>query len=713
VLCEFGRRKLVGVVLELTSAPPDGVSPAKVKPLLSVLGEEPALPSELLTFLRELSTYYLAPVGEVLRLALPALERSEVEHVDPALRDANLHAVGKLVQFAVPVAGAELTPKTSPKARLVLETLKADGAMPLSELEIRHKGARAAVTRLVALGLAIVEKRAREADPFFGELVRDVPPQLNQRQATAVANIVRALAESRPAGFLLEGVTGSGKTEVYLHAVARCLEGNGSAIVLVPEIALTPQLVSRFRARLGDCIAVLHSGLSELERTRMWQRLRRGELRVAVGARSALFAPVSGLSLVCVDEEHDGSFKQEEGVRYHGRDMALLRAHRAGAVCVLGSATPSLASENLVRQGRLERLELPERAHATSTLPEIEVIDLRRFGAGPTGSPLLSLPLHRAIQATLDEKQQTILFLNRRGFAPSLVCEDCGGALVCPNCSVALTFYRSGRERLCCHYCDHVAYAIPVCATCGSRRMLEEGAGTERIESLLARGFPSARIARLDRDVARGLEGETILERMRQGEVDILVGTQMVTKGHDLPDVTLVGVLNADAALTMPDYQASERTFQLLVQVAGRAGRRERPGRVLIQTRTPEHAAIRHAQKHDHASFVREELSQRRDARYPPFVRLIMVRVDALDERLAKSTVEKLVRVVTARPLAGVEVLGPSPAPIERVRNRFRFRFLLRGNKRPPLYEAAHRVANAEVDRRVRVHIDVDPVNML
>jgi primosomal protein N' (replication factor Y) len=714
VLCEFGRRKVMGVVLEVRSEPPADVPSEKLKPLLSILDDEPALSAELLSFLTELGDYYLAPIGEVLRLALPSVERALVGATDRRLLDdARVHAVGKLVQVAVPIAEAVPKAPLTGKAKLVFELLQETGATPIATLEQTHKSARAAVNRLVERGLVRVEQRPRQGDPFFADIARDAPPQLNEHQERATKAIIDALGRGQKAGFLLEGITGSGKTEVYLHAVAECLAQGKSAIVLVPEIALTPQLVGRFRARLGDCIAVLHSGLSEVERTRMWRRLRDGELNVAVGARSALFAPVARLGLLCVDEEHDSSFKQDEGIRYHGRDMALLRAHRADAVCVLGSATPSLLSEALALKGRLTRLVLPERAHHAASLPDVEVVDLRRTGPGPSGSRLLSVTLHRAIEQTLLDKQQSILFLNRRGYAPSLLCDDCGKALVCPNCSVALTAHRSGRQRLCCHYCDYTAFAPPVCAACGSSELSLEGAGTERIESLLASSFPNARIARLDRDVARGLQSEAILDKMRAGEIDILVGTQMVTKGHDLPEVTLVGVLNADALLSMPDYQASERTFQLLVQVAGRAGRAGKRGRVLIQTRNPDHAAIRFALAHDHAAFVRHELAQRREARYPPFVRLIMVRVDAIDEQLAKSTADRLAAWASRQLSAPAELLGPSPAPLERLKNRYRYRFLLRGSGRGPLYEVAHRIKNCDVDRRVRVHVDVDPVNML
>ena len=469
-----------------------------------------------------------------------------------------------------------------------------------------------------------------------------MPPALTEPQARAVDAILAKLDARTPGGFLLDGVTASGKTEVYLRAVARVLERGGGAIVLVPEIALTPQLVQRFRARLGDTIAVLHSGLTDGERHAMWTALRSGALRVAVGARSALFAPVQDLALVCVDEEHDSSFKQEEGVRYHARDMSLLRAHRAGAVAVLGSATPSVASEQLVRAGKLERLRLPDRARRAAVLPKVEIVDLRRVGAGPAGDKLLSLPLHRALERTLAAREQTILFLNRRGFSPSVVCEECGHLLECPNCAVALTVHRSRGERVICHYCDYHSLLPTKCPECHTERLAQEGAGTERIESLLKAAFPEARIARLDRDVAAGLKSEGVLDRMRRREIDILVGTQMVTKGHDLPSVTLVGVLNADAALSIPDFQASERTFQLLVQVAGRAGRGDVPGHVIVQTRNPAHPAIAMAVSHDVAGFVEKELADRRELGYPPFSRIALVRIDATDERVARAEADRL-----------------------------------------------------------------------
>ncbi len=717
VLCEFGRRKVLAVVLSASDEPPADVPLDKVKPLLAVLDDEPALPLELLRFLEELATYYLAPVGEVLRLALPQVERQAVERAgaQQLFEETKAAAVGRMVQVAVREPEVELgDARLRGQAAQVFEALDAAKERPLSELEKEFGNARAAVKRLEALGLVRVERRAREVDPFFDQPVpRDEPKPLNEHQQAAVGAIVEELQSGEAGSFLLDGVTGSGKTEVYLQIVAECLSLEGGVIVLVPEIALTPQLVARFRARFGDEIAVLHSALSDGERTQMWRSLRQGNVRIAIGARSALFAPVSDLRLICVDEEHDNSFKQEEGVRYHARDMAMLRAHRAGALCVLGSATPSLASEALVAKQRMRRLRLPNRAVTGAALPEVTVVNLRNTGPGPSGHRLLSLPLHRELEAVLDQGKQAILFLNRRGFAPSLICEACGSVVQCPNCSVALTLHRSHGGRLRCHYCDYSCPSVERCAQCSARRFSQEGVGTERMEHVLAETFPGARVARLDRDVAAGLASEKILDRMRAGEIDILIGTQMVTKGHDLPNVALVGVLNADAALSLPDYQASERTFSLLVQVAGRAGRSGSSGKVVIQTRNPEHPSIRFAQRHDSRAFIEHELDERKEAHYPPFHRMIMVRLDALNATIAEREAARLAQL--ARQVIGAEgdVLGPSPAPIEKVKNRYRFRCILRSKARAPLYRAAHAIREANVDRRVRLVIDVDPVSML
>ncbi len=719
VLCEFGKRKVLGVVLSLESEPPEGFDVDKIKPLLAVVDEEPALTEELLTFLEALAAYYAAPIGEVLRMALPAVEREQVSgETRDLFQQAKVQTVGRLVQVAVPAPELPEAPLPRGQAKQLLQAVRATPGITVLELLARFSNARAAVKRLERAGFLRLEQQARRRERSWERPTPpDSPKLLNDEQANAVSSVIAALEAAEHASFLLHGVTGSGKTEVYLHAVSRCLELQGGAIVLVPEIALTPQLVGRFRARLGDRIAVIHSGLSNSERQHMWRALRSAELSVVVGARSALFAPVSRLRLICVDEEHDSSFKQEEGVRYHARDMALLRAHRAGAVCVLGSATPSLASEALVRAARVQRLKLPRRAVEGARLPAVEVVDLKVAGPGPGGERLLTLPLYRALQATLEQGQQAILFLNRRGFAPSLICESCGKIVECPNCTVALTLHRSRGERLRCHYCDYAAPLPQQCEECRSQRLSYEGTGTERIEHALTELFPDRRIARLDRDVASGLKSQGVLDRMRRREVDVLIGTQMVTKGHDLPGVALVGVLNADAALSLPDYQASERTFQLLVQVSGRAGRGEVPGRVLVQTRNADHPAIRHALTHDVEAFVEHELGERREANYPPFRRLLMIRIDALDDRLAQDAAERigarLARLCQQYPGDAAELLGPSPAPMLKLRNRYRYRCLMRAKGRRPLFAAARHVLNMEQDRRVRVSVDMDPVSML
>jgi primosomal protein N' (replication factor Y) len=439
---------------------------------------------------------------------------------------------------------------------------------------------------------------------------------------------------------------------------------------------------------------------------------------VAIGARSALFAPVQRLGLIIVDEEHDASFKQEEGVRYHARDMAILRAHRAGAVAVLGSATPSLETFMLVRTGKLGLLELPERAHAAAVLPTIELIDLKRMGPGPTGNPLISLPLHRAIEKTLLAKEQAILFLNRRGFAPSVLCDGCGAILRCKLCSVALTFHRTGGGKMLCHYCDFNCSLPGACSSCGRGRLVLEGLGTEKLEAAIAEGFPAARVARLDRDVARGAEAERILERMRRREIDLLVGTQMVTKGHDLPGVTLVGVINADAALSMPDYRAAERAFQLLVQVAGRAGRSDRPGTVLVQTRDPEHPAISLGARHDVSGFIEHELLDRRELGYPPFARLALLRFEDADEERVMKAAQEMATAANQTPSVRsgqVKVLGPAPAPLARLRGRFRYQLLLRSKDRRPLRACLLGLLplRDRLGARVRIVIDVDPVQMM
>jgi primosomal protein N' (replication factor Y) (superfamily II helicase) len=714
VVCPFGGRRLVGVVLAVR----EGDAPRNARAIAHAGDDQPALPEDLLAFLKDLATYYFAPIGEVVRLALPPVDRDTAREAEEPSLFGEARGIGaRRVQWVAPTSRVEEAGTLRGQAAAILAQVRATGAEPIAKLEERWKGARAAVKRLGEAGLVTVEEREAPRQSLFGAPTeRDVPHDATRAQTDAIAAIAGALSAPRTETFLLHGVTGSGKTEVYLRVIAGARAAGRGSIVLVPEIALTPQLVARFRARFGDDLAVLHSGLTARERHGMWKRLRQGEVDVAIGARSALFAPVRALGLVVVDEEHDPSFKQEEGVRYHARDMAIWRAHRLGGVCVLGSATPSLESEQLVRTGRATKLRLTERARA-QPMPRVEIVDLRRIGAGPTGDKRISMPLYRALEETLRAREQAILFLNRRGFAPSVRCEACGQLATCESCSVALTFHkRAGVVR--CHYCDFETALASRCAKCGAEELTLEGAGTEKLEETLAAAFPEARVARLDRDVARGKKVEAILARMRAREIDILVGTQMVTKGHDLPSVTLVGVVNADAALSIPDFRAGERAFQLIVQVAGRAGRGDAPGRVLVQTWDPEHPAVAFGSRHDVDGFLVRELADRHELGFPPLTRAALVRVDAVDEEEARLACGALARVALAceAARAGVVVVrGPAPAPIARVRNRFRFRVMLRAVDRAPLRAVLVAVdaARASLPRGVRASIDVDPVQLL
>jgi primosomal protein N' (replication factor Y) len=714
-ICPFGSRRMVGVVVGTRRALP----PPRVKAILDVLDREPAIPPDLLAFASDVAQYYFAPIGEVVRLALPPVESKTARALDePSLFGAPSRGIGaRSVQWVVPIAHEASGTKMGAQAAQILAHLRAVGELPVPRLLDLWGNARAAVKRLAELGLVKIEPREQALDPFFtGTEPRDTPPTPTLAQAQAIRQIEDALASQSAATFLLHGVTGSGKTEVYLRAIAKMRAARRGTIVLVPEIALTPQLVARYRARFGNDVAVLHSGLTARERYGMWRRLHDGEVEVAMGARSALFAPVRSLGLI-VDEEHDPSFKQEEGVRYHARDMAILRAFRASAVCVLGSATPSLETEWLTRTGKATKLRLPDRARAQA-MPPVELVDLRRIGAGPTGDKRISLPLHRAIEETLAAQGQTILFLNRRGFAPSVRCAACGDLVACPSCSVALTFHKRAGSVLRCHYCGY-EHALPAsCAKCGMKSLILEGLGTERLEETLSTAFPSARIARLDRDVASGKSVEKVLGRMRAREIDILVGTQMVAKGHDLPHVTLVGVINADAALSIPDFRAAERAFQLFVQVAGRAGRGDSPGRVLVQTYNPSHPSVVFAGSHDVGGFVERELTDRRELGYPPFTRVALVRTDAVAEAQAREACETLARVAHDAASHGevrVDVLGPAPAPLARLRNRFRYRLMLRSPDRKALRAVIGEVdaARASLARSVRCSIDVDPVQLL
>jgi primosomal protein N' (replication factor Y) len=624
----------------------------------------------------------------------------------------------------------EAAGRSAKRLGVVEAVVAAGGTLSVPTLSRTIPGAATAVRELEEAGVVRVSLREQALEAVEVDRAMEAAPipHLTAEQQHAVAAVTASLAappldaaaggSRQPVAgnraFLLHGVTGSGKTEVYLRVIAHALELGKTAIVLVPEISLTPQLAARFRARFGDQVAILHSGLSEQARLGEWSRLHRGEARIAVGARSAVFAPLRDVGVIVVDEEHDGSFKQEEGVRYHARDVALVRAQRAGAVCVLGSATPSLESFHHAERGNYQLLSLTERPTARP-MPGVDIVDLRVHM--PDDEAMLSAPLRTAIGETLARGDQSILFLNRRGFSTFVLCRGCGHAFRCENCSVSLTYHRHS-DRMSCHYCGYQARVPEACPGCGGKdTIIRKGLGTEKVADAIAAAFPKARVARLDRDVATGARVGAVLSRVARREVDILVGTQMVTKGHDFPGVTLVGVLCADTGLNLPDFRASERTFQLLAQVAGRAGRGDRPGRVIVQTYRPETAAVTAAAAHDYGAFYRAELAERAELRYPPHGRLIAVRIDGGKPREVSDVAQRLAQladVMSRRPdMPGVEVMGPVAAPLERLRGRTRWQIWLRGTDRQALRRVARGMLSAEVPSTVRVGLDVDPLSTL
>ena len=568
--------------------------------------------------------------------------------------------------------------------------------------------------RLAELGAVTITAEVVEREPGAVE-APEAPDAAVMTLTPGQREVVEALAGTAGSGAfevaLLHGVTGSGKTEVYARLARTAVERGRQALILVPEIALTPGIASRLRAAFGDRVAVQHSGLSDGARHDQWHRIRRGGVDVVVGTRSAVFAPLPSLGLIVVDEEHDASYKQDESPRYHGRDVAIMRGKRGGALVLLGSATPSLESYRHADTGRYRRFTLPERIGGRP-LPAVRVVDMRDELAAHGPDIVLSAPLTEAIDDRLDRREQALVLLNRRGFAASLLCRGCGHTLDCPDCSVSLTFHRAaGRAR--CHYCGYSRARPAACPGCSGTVIEQVGFGTERVQAELERRWPAARVARLDRDtVRRRGAAARLLGRVARREVDVLVGTQMVAKGHDFPGVTLVGVVSADVGLGVPDFRAAERTFQLLTQVAGRAGRGGTPGEAIVQTLHPGHYGVRHACDQAYAPFYREELRFRRALRYPPVVSLVSAVVHgALRDRAAQDAAVLAARLRAAP--RGFTVLGPAPATLARLRGRYRVQLFLKGGRRREMREALLRVLDEHPRLKRRVVVDVDPVSML
>jgi primosomal protein N' (replication factor Y) len=627
----------------------------------------------------------------------------------------------RIVHVAPGIELGEATHKTLARAasqaalfQKIAEASQGIATRPLTKNDPRTGGLLRALAKR---GLVVFEERPRlfATETFLdgGEEVA-----LTEDQAEALGPIRDAIKRQVPERFLLHGVTGSGKTEVYLRAIAVALEAGRQALVLVPEITLTHQIVARVRARFGYLVAVLHSGLKPGERLAQWERLRSGQTAIAVGARSALFAPLDALGVIVIDEEHDGAYKNDEGFRYHARDLASRRANDAHCPLILGSATPSLETRHSAELGQIRRLSLPRRVGGRP-LPAVEIVDLAKEKAkNPRGRKMiLSKPLRSAIVQALDQGGQTILFLNRRGFSTRIFCFQCGHAERCDDCDVALV-YHAADYQLRCHYCDLVRAVPESCNGCGDPETALLGVGTERLEEEVRSLFPSARTMRLDRDVAsRRGHTESVLRALKDERVDIVIGTQMVAKGHDFPGVQLVGVVAADIGLHLPDFRAAERTFQLITQVAGRAGRADRPGRVVVQTFVPDHYALAPVASHDYESFYREEIEHREALGYPPFAALTRVVLQAEEVDQAREAAETLARVARREIPDGarVELLGPAPAPLAKLRGRYRFMLLLKGDDEALVRRVSLAIlkASKQLPRAVQSALDARPINML
>ena len=685
-----------------------------IRDIEALVGETPALSEALLEVTRWMSAYYCCPLEAVMRSVLPQV-----------IRHAKVGWKKQLfVQPGLKISEADLDKlrRRAPRQAELLDAIKqlqapVPAATFLRKLSFDNQTLRTLAKR----GFVELREEAVERDPHGAEeFVPTANLELNREQKLALEKIKEALSAPETARpILIHGVTGSGKTEIYLQAIRDALDLGRSAIVLVPEISLTPQTVERFKGRFAevhDDVAVLHSHLSEGERHDEWHKIHSGRARIVIGARSAIFAPLRNLGLIIVDEEHETTYKQEEAPRYHARDVAVVRAKIEGCAVVLGSATPSLESYHNATTGKYQLLTLTQRIDDRQ-MPLMRILDLRQERREGKIVPILSGKLSQAIADRLEKREQTILFLNRRGFSTSLLCSNCGEARDCPNCSVALTFHRhpTAAGRLACHLCGHTAAVPKKCPACGKDALIYSGFGTEKVESIVSQFFPKANVRRMDADSMTRKEAyRETLRNFRAGKIDILVGTQMIAKGLHFPNVTLVGIINADLALHMPDFRAGERTFQLLTQVAGRAGRGETPGEVFVQTYTPFSPSIQFARHHDFAGYFQQELEFRERCDFPPFKHAVLITVRSAHEGRAKLSAETLVRRLK-------ESLGPefllseaTPAPLEKLQGQFRFHILIRGQAIMRL----SRLIRETLDRLpfpedVAVAVDVDPYQLL
>ncbi|MFZ5453269.1 MAG: replication restart helicase PriA [Thermodesulfobacteriota bacterium] len=699
------RRLVTGYLLGPAREMPE----AALRPIQAILDPLPRFGPEMVPLFRWLADYYQYPLGEALDHLIPGGAGS------PGLRTERWAAWQPLPE------GTEPPRRLSPRAQGLIQHLQENGPTSLKELNRLFTRCAPVIKRLTLKGLIALEDRDAWRDPLEGQdpAPAETALKLSADQEVARAAVVAGISSREFSPFLLHGVTASGKTEVYLAAAQATLDQGRQVLVLLPEIALTHPVALAFRRRFGSRVALLHSGMSASARLEQWRRITLGQLDIAVGARSAIFAPLPRLGLVVVDEEHDPAYKQEGGLLYQARDVALYRGKLAAATVVLVSATPAVTSYYRAQEGKYRYLNLSRRV-TPQALPDIHLISLKEHRSGP-GLPVISRPLALSLEETLARGEQALLFLNRRGYATVLFCLFCGEVIQCYQCSVALTYHQA-KNALICHYCGYEEPVPLRCPQCQSTALKRYGLGTERVEAEIHKIFPQARVARLDRDTAphsgRALK---VLEEFARGRTDILVGTQMISKGHHFPGVTLVGVIAADRHLFFPEYHAGERTFQLLSQVAGRAGRGEAPGKVLIQTFHPDHFVFQAIKSQDYQGFVQQELESRRESGYPPFTRLALARLSGLPAeavaqaatRLTAALKKAIAREEDLAPL--IRVLGPAPPGLTRLKGRFRWQLLLKSYGRPPLHRALEmlrRLWTPPPKSKIDLTLDIDPMSL-
>ena len=709
VTVPFHSRELRGFVVGLAN---HSAFSGKLKEIGGVVGDKPLIPDPIMKLAYWIADYYCAPIEHAVRTVLPSAVRKQgAKHKKQLVVSLTDEQGRRAACGTVSVSQAARLPE---KQSLVIEALQEHGSMTLSELKERCGCSDSPVRTLEKNGLVTIEEATIQRDPHAGmELLRTKPFALMAEQQTALEKINAAMDREKPGTVLLHGVTGSGKTEVYLQAIQHALDQGKGAIVLVPEISLTPQTVDRFRSRFGDCVAVLHSSLSEGERHDEWHRIRNGEAQIAIGARSALFAPVENPGLIVVDEEHEPTYKQDESPRYNARDVAVMRGHLETCCVVLGSATPALESFSNVKAGRYELAEMLQRVDDRS-MPAMHIVDMR-IEAEKEGRPqIFSRELVEGIYNRLNNREQVILFLNRRGFSSSLQCEKCGYVAECGECSISMTYHK-GAHKLMCHVCGKEELVPPRCPDCRDPDFKYAGMGTERIEEVLEKLCPNARVARMDSDTMRKKDSyRKVLDAFRVGKIDILLGTQMIAKGLDFPNVTLVGVLYADMSLHVPDFRAGERTFQLLTQVAGRAGRGEKLGEVIVQAYTPHHPAIQAARSLDYEGFCAQDLEFRKELLYPPFSHLVLLTFKGKHEgdvmAASDGFFERLERILPE----SVMHSPPMPAPLARAKGFYRYQIMLRCEHTVRMTKPIRHVwAAFKMPKGVSLGIDVDALSLM